>query len=140
MISVYFDASVLVALFVKDHFTAQAEALLTAKSQVLVSDLAAAEVASVLARLTREKQLTIEVARSTGADFDFWLARSATRTETLSIDIRLAEQFIRRLEFNIRAPDAIHLATATRLGIPLATFDTGLAANARRVGLNVFEA
>lgn len=42
--------------------------------------------------------------------------------------------------FGLRMPDAVVLATADRLGLPLATFDEQLAAKARARGIVVFGA
>jgi predicted nucleic acid-binding protein len=44
---------------------------------------------------------------------------------------------IRRLDLNLRAPDAINLAIALRLGAALATFDRRMTENARTLGLAI---
>ena len=56
--SVYLDASVLVALFTNDPLTVRAETFLRANPLVLiVSDFAAAEFSSVIARHVRAKDI-----------------------------------------------------------------------------------
>jgi predicted nucleic acid-binding protein len=63
-VSVYLDASVLVALFTNDPLTVCADTFLRANPLVLiVSDFAAAEFSSVIARHVRTKDITKKDAR-----------------------------------------------------------------------------
>jgi predicted nucleic acid-binding protein len=63
-LSVYLDASAIVALFTDDPFTPRAKALLKQSAQLLiVSDFAAAEFASVVTRHVRTRDITAEEAR-----------------------------------------------------------------------------
>jgi uncharacterized protein len=127
-VSVYLDASVLIPLFMHEAFTARAERFLRSSPQILtVSDLAAAEFASALARRVRTGELLPERARSAFDAFDAWTHRAAQRVEIGSADLRAAEAFIRRLDLPLRLPDAIHIAVAQRLGATLATFDDAMA-------------
>ena len=78
--SVYVDASVLVALITVDALTARAEAFLRRhRPSLLVSDFAVAEVSSAIARRVRTGELTSEMARAALATFDAWTARVAGR-------------------------------------------------------------
>jgi len=52
-------------------------------------------------------------------------------------DIQAATAIIRRLNLNLRAPDAINLAIAMRLHASNATFDRGLVANAHALGIAI---
>ena len=73
---VYPDASVLVALFTYDRFTARARAYLTTEIPTLVvSDFAAAEFASAVSRRVRTNDLTPDEGRIAFTSFDSWLAR-----------------------------------------------------------------
>lgn len=136
--SVYLDASVLVSLFVADAFSARAHnAFLAHPSVLIVSDFAAAEFASVIAREVRTRQFSHDEAREVFLDFDEWTERAATRVETLPADIRTAEAVLKRLDMTLRAPDAINIATAQRLGAELATFDARMTENARALGLSL---
>jgi uncharacterized protein len=47
----------------------------------------------------------------------------------------MAARFLRRLDLNLRAPDALNIAVAQRLGIAIATFDQRMAVAARRLGV-----
>jgi len=59
------------------------------------------------------------------------------RIETTSADVFAAGGFIRRLDLNLRTPDAIHIAVCQRSDSVLATFDRRLAAAAENLGLAV---
>lgn len=59
----------------------------------------------------------------------------SARARTQASDLVDAEGFLRRLDLNLRTPDALNIAIARRLGIPLATFDGKMAAAASALGL-----
>jgi predicted nucleic acid-binding protein len=137
-VSVYLDASVLVAMFTDDALAIRADAFLRAHSPVLViSDFAAAEFASAVARLVRMKNVKAEAARRAFAVFDAWIARAAGRVLTTSADVAAAAAFLRRLDLPLRTPDAMNIAIAQRVGAELLTFDNKMAAGARALGTNV---
>jgi uncharacterized protein len=134
----YLDASVLVALFTNDPFAPRADRFLRENVSILiVSDFAAAEFVAVIGRHMRARNITEREARAALATFDIWAARVAQRAEIASADLRTAEAFLRRLELKLRAPDAIHIATAQRIGATLFTFDAGMTKNARALGTPV---
>jgi hypothetical protein len=138
-LTLYLDTSLIAALFViDDAFTQRATRFVATDAAVLVvSDFGAAEFASVIARLARGNRLTREAAASLFADFDFWSARAVQRVEATPADVARAAAFIRRLDLNLRTPDALHIAIADRLGVTLATFDVRMAANAAVLGVAV---
>lgn len=137
-VSVYLDASILVSLFVNDTLTVRAEAFLRAHPSVLiVSDFAAAEFAAAVARRVRIGTLTADEARTAFLTFDTWTARATEREQTRSVNVSLATGFLRRLNLAPRAPDAINIAMAQRLGADLLTFDEQMAAGARVLGTAV---
>ena len=133
--SVYLDASVLIALLTNDPFTPRAEAFLRAQAPVLVvSDFASAEFASAIARRFRTREITVEEARSAFSTFDAWTARTASRVETTAPDVAVAATFLRRLDLTLRTPDALNIAIAQRTANMLMTFDEKMAANAHALG------
>ena len=139
--SVYLDASVLVALFTNDALTTRADAFLRKNPSVLiVSDFAAAEFSSVIARQVRTKDITGEDARLVFANFDTWTGRTTQRAPMGTADIVAAEVLLRRFELALRTPDALNIAMAQRIGAMLATFDSKMAAAARTVGTEVAKA
>lgn len=136
-VGVYLDASVLVALFTEDALSAEADAVLSASRVTsTVSDFAAAEFASAVARKFRSGEVAEYGARRAFANFDEWLAAGPQTVDVGSDDLRTAATFMRRLDLSLRTPDAIHVALAMRLGLPLATFDRRLAADAARLGVS----
>jgi uncharacterized protein len=137
-VSVCLDASVLVALFTVDASTNRAQTYLAVHNpEVTVSDFAAAEFASAVARRVRTMDLTSDDARVAFASFDDWLVRAAQHVETAAADIAFASSVLRRLDLNLRAPDAINIAICQRLGATLATFDDRMGNAARTLDLQV---
>lgn len=138
--SLYLDASFLVALFADDPFAARADAFMDANLLVLnVSDFAAAEFASAMARQVRMKQISSREARMAFSTFDTWTARATQRPHISQSDVASAEGLLRRLDLPLRAPDALHIAIAQRIGATLVTFDAKMGASARAVGIEVAE-
>lgn len=130
----------LVALHTPDRFQERATGLIDAlRPELLLSDFGAAEFSSAVARMVRTGLLTEPDARVCFADFDLWSARGAVGTMVDPADIRAADGLVRRMDTSLRAPDAIHLAIARRLGANLATFDRQLAVAAAMVGVTVAE-
>jgi predicted nucleic acid-binding protein len=138
-LSIYLDASILVALFTNDALSERADAFLrdAAPVTVLVSDFAGAELASAIARRVRTRELSADDARIAFSNFDAWTARTATRAETVPPDVAAAAAFLRRLDLTLRTPDALNIAIAQRLGATLATFDAGMAASAAALGVEL---
>jgi uncharacterized protein len=131
-VSLYLDASLLVALFVIDPSSARAEAFLAINPAIVaVSDFGAAEFSSAVARRVRTRELTQNDGRLAFTRFDWWHARTVHRHEITAADIGAADRILRRLDLPLRTPDAIHIAVAQRLGATLVTFDRQMAASAR---------
>lgn len=136
--SVYADASLLVAVIVPDAFSARARSFVDGqRPTLLISDFGAAEFASALARRVRTRELTADQANEAFATFDAWAAFRGPRLEVTTTDVVRAESFIRRLDLNLRTPDALHIAIAQRHGAALATFDGRMADAAKALGLEI---
>ncbi len=135
---VYLDASVVVALLTIDPHTGRAETFLRGHAPILIlSDFAAAEFVSAVARRVRTRHLTLAEARDAFAALDTWAARAAQRVETSAMDVRAADGFLRRLDLPLRTPDALNIAIAQRCEATVATFDMRMAAAARALGATV---
>jgi predicted nucleic acid-binding protein len=135
-LSIYLDASVIIPFFLPDVFVARAKAFLfTEPSGLVISDFASAEFASAVGRRLRMKQLSFGEAQMALANFDIWIDRAASRTDTTSADVRSANTILRRLNLVLRTPDALHIAITQRIGAELATFDSRMAENARALGV-----
>jgi predicted nucleic acid-binding protein len=70
-------------------------------------------------------------------DLDAWAALPTRLTAVAAEDFAFARTCIRTLESPLRAPDALHLAIASRQGYALATFDDNLADAGRELSLRV---
>lgn len=138
-LTAYLDASVLVALFTDDPFSEQADLLLRkGLPNVDISDFVAAEFVSAIGRRVRMAEISPEQAGAAFAAFDAWAAQETRRIETISADIAAADAFLRRLDLNLRTPDAINIAIGQRVGADLMAFDERMAANARALGLALY--
>ena len=133
---VYFDASVLVSLLTDDPLTDRAELIDFGAMTLVLSDFAAAEFASVMARRLRTRQVARAEVEDAFRNLDAW-QREAELVETTSADVRAAETLIRRLDLPLRTPDALNIALARRSGAALATFDRQMADAARQLGLDL---
>ena len=133
----YLDASVVVALFTADPHTEKAKRIVAALERLIVSALTAAEFSSALAIHYRIRRATEAGVRAACATFDSWRGTVPERAQIAPSDLRGAEALIRQLEHGLRAPDAMHLMIASRLGASLATFDGVMARAASKLGLQV---
>lgn len=136
--SLYLDTSVILPTLVREGATAAVEAyLLPAPQELLISEFAAAEVASGLSRLVRMKSMTREDAVARLSDFEIWRAATSTPVELHAADARLAYAYVRRFDLMLRAPDALHLAVVRRLDATLLTLDRRLVRVAGELGIAV---
>ena len=138
---VYLDASILVALLTEDSLSARADAFLYAQRPILVvSDFAAAEFSSAIARLVRKQRITADEARVAFSTFDVWVSRTTEWVTTAAADVKAAQAYLRRLDLTLRTPEALNIAIAQRAGAALATFDEKMAGGARALGTEVVSA
>jgi uncharacterized protein len=125
-----------VPLFAADALADRAESWLENHPvRVIISDFGQAEFVAALGRKVRSRALTEAEATTAMENFGQWTATSCQRVHVVSEDIAQATIWLRQFDLNLRAPDAIHLAITRRLGAELATFDVGMAAAARRLGV-----
>ena len=136
--SIYLDASVLVSFFLADANSALAIAFLRrAHPSLVVSDFAAAEFVSAAARLVRTKERSLAAAQGALANLDRWRAVETASAETQPLDIAAADVILRRFDLVLRAPDAVNLVIARRIGAEIATFDRRMIDSAQALGIPV---
>ena len=137
MVGAYLDASVLVTLLLGEPSSAVVERWISdVELPLLVSDLAAAEVSSAVSLAVRQGRETAANGAGRLSDFDSW--RTEAPTVAIAIDpddIRMADQIVRAFDLGLRAPDAVHLATAQRLNASLITLDRRLLRAASALGV-----
>jgi predicted nucleic acid-binding protein len=138
-VTCYLDASVLVPTLVKEPASPVVDEFLRSSTdQLVVSDYAAAEVASAMSRLIRMDRMLVSTASDRLVDFDAWRAGMTDTIDMVTHDSRLANTYVRRFELGLRAPDALHIAICRSLGLRLVTLDRRLAAAARQLGIDTF--
>ncbi len=136
--SVYFDASILVSIFISDAFSDRATRFLAGEaSDLIVSDFARAEFASALAKRIRVGASTREDVQTAFDALDVWASRFTIAVSMVSSDLRATEIFLRRLDTKLRTGDALNIAIAQRLGASLATFDETMAEAAEKMGVTL---
>ncbi len=134
--SIYLDASLVIPTLVEEPLSGAVKAYLGTRPERLISDFAAAEVASGLSRLVRTGLLTAAEAAARLADFEAWRAATSSPVEVHPADVRLAYAYVRRFDLMLRAPDALHLAIARRLDATLVTLDRRLEHAAQQFGIS----
>lgn len=140
MVDAYLDASVLVPILLEELASPIVDAWIKATdARLLVSDLAAAEVSSAISFALRTGRATLTGAERRLRDFDGWRANLTFDAETRPEDIRMADRFVRRFDLKLRTPDAIHAATALRIGATLITLDRRLLLAASALGVQALE-
>lgn len=135
--SVYLDASVVVPLFLTDVFSRSAANLISVQPILIVSNWTIVEVSSVIALQTRVGAITTDEAQTMFAALDQWRSTVTNSVENDVTDFLAATQFVRQIDLSLRAADALHVATALRLGIALMTFDKKMASAAKALGVDV---
>ena len=136
MVTVYLDASVVVAVLLEEpHSATINDWIETTETRMLLSGLAAAEVASALSLAVRVGRETTTSAERRLREFDEWRADLTFDAAILADDIRVADGFVRRFDLKLRTPDAIHAAVAQRLGATLITLDRRLLRAASALGV-----
>jgi len=134
----YLDASAILSTLIDEPRSVAVDGFIAAVSEPLVvSEFAAAEVASALSRLVRTRIIDPEDAAARLSDFDAWRATAATELDFQASDMRLAQVYVRRFDLRLRAPDALHAAACRRACHSLVTLDRRLAFAAEALGLGV---
>jgi predicted nucleic acid-binding protein len=137
-LSAYLDASVIIPALVREPGSAAVDAFMSElDEELVVSEFAAAEVASALSRLARIGVIALEEAGRRLADFDAWRASSTVDMDLRAADARMANVIVRRFDLGLRAPDALHAAMCRRENHLLVTLDKRLASAAPDLGVRI---
>ena len=135
--TLWLDASVLVSLITRESTSHRIDDLLDREIDMpIVSDFCVAECSAAIARLVRIRERTPEEADELFRHLDTWVDTASALIDVESRDIIVATDFVRRPGIALRAPDAIHIAAAHRLGATLLTLDRGMAQAAAALGVD----
>lgn len=134
---VYLDASALVSM-ISGEPTAGAVLgqIRGSEAPPLISDFATAESSAALAKLGRTGEFPVARLPELYSGLDRWALIAAEQVVVASLDIAAANALVRRSSVSLRAPDAIHIAAAHRLGATLLTLDKGMARAAAALGVS----
>jgi predicted nucleic acid-binding protein len=133
---IYLDTGALVSLFVSDAHSLRMLDWIEAKQPVVVvSTFGLVEFDAAITARQRTGRLDHAEAFGILQRCDRWVADQARAEDVDPADHRVAAIHVRRFELGLRAPDALHLATCARLGLPLLTLDHRQAAAAAALGL-----
>ena len=136
--SFYLDASVILpTLIVEPSSGAVTEFINDPRRDLVVSAFAAVETASAISRLIRMGSLDLDDAMMRLADLDAWRAAYTENIELKAADVKRADDYVRRFDLALRAPDALHAALCRRGDHTLVTLDARLAAAATALGVRV---
>jgi predicted nucleic acid-binding protein len=129
-----------VALLIPEPLSDRASQFVQASADsLIISNLSTAEFASAVSRRVRMGEFTLGDGQTALSSLDDWILQGVRRVNIAARDVALAASFLRRLDLPLRTPDAIHTAIVRRLDATLVTFDQGMAAAARTLGIAVAE-
>ena len=131
--TVYLDTSVLISALSSDDNTPRARRWLREAPSVIVSGWTVAEFGAVIRRQARVGRVDRDAVATAERSLQIIVDQPGAFRPVSAADIIEASRLV-RLHEPLRAPDALHLAVANRLGLAIATFDQGLAQAARQAG------
>ncbi len=132
----YFDTSVLIPLFFNEAGTAAARLAIAREPSVWISHWTLAEFSSATAFKLRTGQIEEKTAATALGLFGELVASRLTVVDVLREDFGAAGHLCQATPApGLRTPDALHLAIALRLGLPLVTFDNALTSACRLHGV-----
>lgn len=131
------DASVLVALIVPEPSSDAVDRRLREAGSAIISDFVVGEVFSAIGIKLRRGEIDRPAADGLVFEFQLLASRYGQKIAMQPEDMGQAAELVRRFEFGLRMPDALHLALAQRLGSPLATLDKRQTEAARALGIAV---
>ena len=136
--TVYLDTSVVVSLFVRDVHSERARDFLATGQDMVVSRWTMTEYTSALSRECRAARISRLEQQAAELAFDIWIGLLGPPLSIEQDDFTQARRICRE-DGTVRAPDALHLCVADRLGLVIASFDKVQIETARRRGIQVVD-
>lgn len=131
----YFDASVLVSIIAGDvGWENIGQFLIEQTTETAYSDFGWGEAVSALGNRVRRSDMSAAYADALLMDARLYLARW-TFVRTTSRDVDRAAEMVAAFTLGLKFPDAIHIATASRLGLTLVSTDIRQVRAATELGI-----
>ena len=132
------DTSVLVAALTEEEARSRDAVRMLQNPEVwLISDWAAAEFSAAIRVKARRGELQENKVGLVEASLDTLIARLGGAFPVEAGDHRRSRELI-IADGGVRAPDALHIVAAQRVGASLATFDPDQARAARAIGVSTY--
>lgn len=135
---IYLDTSLLVPLFVAEPGSEAVVRMLQRlpSKELAISQWSDVEFTSAISRLVRMGSIPPEQGRSHLRYFSEYANASLTVLPITSADVLVSRDFVARFECQLRAPDALHLAVASRNeALKIATLDSSMFFAGKKLGL-----
>jgi uncharacterized protein len=135
---IYLDTSVLAPFYWTEALSTSVLNLFQQHETLVISELSEVELLSALSRRVRMQEIDLADANTIADRFQAHLdARFYTRITLTSRHYQIAKNWMQQFDTPLRTLDALHLAIASELNVPIITADIGLAKSARRFHLQV---
>lgn len=135
---IYLDSSILISVVLQEKSSDSIIDMLEAHaSPCIASDFAVLEFHDAIGRRSRDERRLAPLKEQLLSSLDTWTNTNANRMPMLGDDISEAIMLLRIAHPLLRAPDAIHLAAARRLGCRVFTLDEGMREAALRLNLPI---
>ena len=132
----YIDTSVLAAYYCPEPLSARAQRTLLAENELAISWLVEAELASVLARRVRAREVGPADGHRILTLFQSHLEQGVyARLAVEAAHFAKAREWLGTFTVPLHTLDALHVAVAALQGLPLLTADVALAKACARIGV-----
>jgi predicted nucleic acid-binding protein len=141
MVTTAVDTSALVSLFAGDAHTGRVDcALRHVSDQTAVSALTGLEFTSAVNQFCTSHKIFCIRCKELLADYGLWIAGNAVSLEISGPIFSESSAILAQLRFNLRGPDALHIAICHAFSAQFLTFDINMATGGRALGVDVIEA
>jgi uncharacterized protein len=135
---IYLDTSILAPFYWTEASSDTVEQLFQQYAPLIISELSEVELISALSRRVRMGDIDRADAGAIAAQFQADLdAAFYQRVPVVTHHYTVAKQWMQQFDTPLRTLDALHLAIASELAIPLVTADIGLARSAASLSVAV---
>jgi uncharacterized protein len=135
---IYLDTSVLAPFYWTEAISDAVEQLFEQHERLVISELSEVELISALSRQVRMGEIDRVEASAIAARFQAALDAEFYQLVTVTpLHYQTARQWMQQFDTPLRTLDALHLAIASGLSIPLVTADIGLAKSATSLNVDV---